>query len=157
VEADLLLLSDADVRVPLDYVARATRPFKDGEVGLVTGPYRSVPAGSLASRLDALVTNTHFMPSVCVSARFEGVQFGLGASIAVRAEARARACGPGTASARERPRPVAVALRSEARFAARAGTTTRACVKGAFSGKVGTGFPSENATNERSWSAFSFR
>jgi ceramide glucosyltransferase len=92
-DADLLLLSDADVRVPLDYVARATRPFKDGDVGLVTGPYRSVPAAGLASRLDALVTNTHFMPSACVAARFEGVHFGLGASIAVRAEALSRAGG----------------------------------------------------------------
>jgi ceramide glucosyltransferase len=92
-EAELLLLSDADVRVPADYVARATRAFKDSEVGLVTGPYRSVPADTLASRLDALVTNTHFLPSTCVAARFEGVHFGLGASIAVRGEALARAGG----------------------------------------------------------------
>ena len=92
-EAELLLLSDADVRVPLDYVSRATQAFKDSEVGFVTGPYRSVPGASLASRLDALVTNTHFLPSTCVAARFEGVHFGLGASIAVRGEALARAGG----------------------------------------------------------------
>ena len=92
-EAELLLLSDADVRVPRDYVARATRAFKDSDVGLVTGPYRSVPAPSVASRLDALVTNTHFLPSACFAARFEGVHFGLGASIAVRGEALARAGG----------------------------------------------------------------
>jgi ceramide glucosyltransferase len=92
-EADLLLLSDADVRVPRDYLARATRAFKDSDVGLVTGPYRSVPAASLVSRLDALVTNTHFLPSACVAARFEGVHFGLGASIALRGEALARAGG----------------------------------------------------------------
>ena len=92
-DADLLLLSDADVRLPPDYVARVTRPFKEPEVGLVTGPYRSVPGRSLASRLDALVTNTHFLPSTCVAARFEGVHFGLGASIAVRGEALARAGG----------------------------------------------------------------
>jgi ceramide glucosyltransferase len=92
-KADLLLLTDADVRVPPDYVARVTRPFEDGEVGLVTGPYRSVPGRSLASRIDALVTNTHFVPSACFAARFEGVHFGLGASIAVRGEALARAGG----------------------------------------------------------------
>lgn len=92
-EAELLLLSDADVRVPIDYVVRATRAFKDSEVGLVTGPYRSVPGASVASRLDALVTNTHFLPGTCVAARFEGVHFGLGASIAVRGEALARAGG----------------------------------------------------------------
>jgi ceramide glucosyltransferase len=93
VEADLLLLTDADVRVPPDYVARITPAFKDGEIGLVTSPYRSVPADSVASRLDALVTNTHFVPSTCVAARLEGVHFALGASIAVRSEALARSGG----------------------------------------------------------------
>jgi ceramide glucosyltransferase len=92
-DADLLLLSDADVRVPPDYVAHVTGPFKDTDVGLVTGPYRSVPGRSVASRVDALVTNTHFVPSTCVAARFEGVHFGLGASIAVRADALAEAGG----------------------------------------------------------------
>ncbi len=92
-EADLLLLTDADVRVPRDYVARATRAFKDSEVGLVTGPYRSVPGRSIASRLDALVTNTHFVPSTCAAVRFEGLHFALGASIAVRREALAGAGG----------------------------------------------------------------
>jgi ceramide glucosyltransferase len=93
VEADLLLLTDGDVRVPPDYVARMTPAFKDGEVGLVTGPYRSVPAGGIASRLDALVTNAHFVPSTCAAARLEGVHFGLGASIAVRREALERGGG----------------------------------------------------------------
>lgn len=92
-DAELLLLTDADVRVPLDYVARMTGPFKDAEVGLVTGPYRSVPTGSVATRLDALLTNTHFVPSACVAVRLEGVHFGLGASIAVRSEALARGGG----------------------------------------------------------------
>ncbi|HVH07925.1 MAG TPA: glycosyltransferase [Myxococcota bacterium] len=93
IDAELLLLTDADVRVPPDYVARMTPAFKDGEVGLVTGPYRSVPAQSIPSRLDALVTNTHFVPSTCVAARLEGVHFALGASIAVRSEALARGGG----------------------------------------------------------------
>jgi ceramide glucosyltransferase len=93
VDADLLLLTDADVRVPADYVAQVTRPFKDSDVGLVTGPYRSVPGRSVASRIDALATNTHFVPSTCVAARLEGVHFGLGASIAVRADALAKAGG----------------------------------------------------------------
>ena len=48
-EAELLLLSDADVRVPLDYVSRATQAFKDSDVGLRDGalPER---AGARASR-----------------------------------------------------------------------------------------------------------
>jgi ceramide glucosyltransferase len=92
-KADVWLLTDADVRVPADYVARVTRALADPEVGLVTGPYRSVPARGLASRVDALLTNTHFIPSTCVAARTEGVHFGLGASIAVRGEALSRIGG----------------------------------------------------------------
>ena len=85
----------------------------------MTGPYRSVPAASLASRLDALVTNTHFLPSTCVAARFEGVHFGLGASIAVRGEALARGgrlrgaarrSPPTTTGSRAASRPPATAL-----------------------------------------------
>ncbi len=93
VDADLLLLSDADVAVPEDYVVRLTRPFKDGDVGLVTCPYRSVPAAGLASRLDALVTNLHFLPSACLATKLEGLHFALGATIAVRERALAAAGG----------------------------------------------------------------
>jgi ceramide glucosyltransferase len=93
VDADLLLLSDADIAVPEDYVARLTSPFKNGDVGLVTCPYRSVPAAGLASRLDALVTNLHFLPSACLATRLEGLHFALGATIAVRERALAAAGG----------------------------------------------------------------
>jgi len=92
-KADVWLLTDGDVRVPPDYVAHATAPFAAPDVGLATGPYRSVPGRSLASRLDALLTNAHFLPSVCVASRFEGVHFALGANIAVRGEALERAGG----------------------------------------------------------------
>ncbi|HYB13784.1 MAG TPA: glycosyltransferase, partial [Myxococcota bacterium] len=93
VEGDLLLLSDADIAVPEDYVLRLTRPFKDADVGLVTCPYRSVPAAGLASRLDALITNMHFLPSACLARQLEGLHFALGATIAVRATALAQAGG----------------------------------------------------------------
>jgi ceramide glucosyltransferase len=92
-KADLWLLTDGDVRVPLDYVARMAAAFDAPAVGFATGPYRSVAGRGAASRVDALLTNTHFLPSVCVAARFEGVHFGLGASIAVRGAALERAGG----------------------------------------------------------------
>jgi len=91
--AEILLFSDADVRVPGDYVDRAIAPFKQTDVGLVTFPYRSVPGRSLASRLDALVTNTHFLPGVAMALGLQGLHFALGASIAVRREALERAGG----------------------------------------------------------------
>jgi len=92
-KGEILLFSDADVRVPVDYVDRAIAPFKETEVGLVTFPYRSVPGSSLASRIEALVTNTHFLPSVAMALELEGLHFALGASIAVRREALEHAGG----------------------------------------------------------------
>jgi ceramide glucosyltransferase len=62
-------------------------------VGLVTFPYRSVPDSSLASRTEALITNTHFLPSVAMALELEGLHFALGASIGVRREALERAGG----------------------------------------------------------------
>jgi ceramide glucosyltransferase len=85
--AEFFVMTDADVRVPVDYVARMLGAFKDSAVGLVTCLYRSVAARSLASRLDALVTNTHFLPGVASSIHLEGLHLALGASIAVRREA----------------------------------------------------------------------
>lgn len=92
-KADLWVLTDGDVRVPRDYVARMAAAFEAPEIGFATGPYRSTAAPGLASRLDALLTNTHYLPSVCLAARFEGVHFGLGASLAVRGDALERAGG----------------------------------------------------------------
>ncbi len=92
-KADILLFSDADVRVPDDYVDRAVVPFKETDVGLVTFPYRSVPGPGLASRTEALITNTHFLPSVAMALKVEGLHFALGASIGVRREALERAGG----------------------------------------------------------------
>ncbi|MCC6640957.1 MAG: glycosyltransferase [Deltaproteobacteria bacterium] len=91
--ADFWLLSDADVRVPDDYAQRLLAPFSDSGVGLATCPYVSVPAATVVSRIDALVTNTHFIPNACLAARFEGLHFGLGATIAVRDEALAQIGG----------------------------------------------------------------
>jgi len=92
-QAEFLLFSDADVRVPENYVGRAVRPFKDSDVGLTTFPYHSVPGRSLASRIDALITNTHFLPSLAAALSLQGLHFGLGASIAVRSEALRKAGG----------------------------------------------------------------
>ncbi|MCG8588456.1 MAG: glycosyltransferase [Proteobacteria bacterium] len=87
------LLTDADVRVPPEYAAAMTAPFAAPDVGLTTCAYRSVPADSRTSRLDALVTNLHFLPGTCLAVRVEGVHFALGASIALRSQALEAAGG----------------------------------------------------------------
>jgi ceramide glucosyltransferase len=81
---DVFVLSDADIRVPPDYLERLAVCFEEPRVGLATCPYRSVPAAGLASRIDALSSNTHFFPSTCAATRVEGVRFALGSTIAVR-------------------------------------------------------------------------
>ncbi len=91
--ADVLVLSDADVRVPGDYVARVVAPLADPSVGLSTCPYRSVAARSLLSRVDALLTNVRFLPSTCLAVRLEGLHFALGATIALRRDALKAAGG----------------------------------------------------------------
>jgi ceramide glucosyltransferase len=90
---DIVVLSDADVRVAPDFVARIAAPFDDASIGLATCAYTSAPAASLASRVDALMTNTHFIPSACLAVRLEGLHFGLGAVVAVRRAALEAAGG----------------------------------------------------------------
>ncbi len=89
--SEILILTDADVRVPVDHVARHGAAFRDPAVGLATCPYRSVRHRSFVSRLDAAVTNVHFLPFTCLAVELEGLHFGLGASIAVRRTALEKA------------------------------------------------------------------
>ncbi|RMF25223.1 MAG: glycosyltransferase, partial [Deltaproteobacteria bacterium] len=80
--AEVVVLSDADILVPPDYVPTVIAPLADASVGLTTCPYRSVPARTVLSRIDALLTNTRFLPSTCLAIRAEGLHFALGATIA---------------------------------------------------------------------------
>ena len=80
---DLLVVSDSDIRVGADYLRRVTAPLADPRVGMVTCPYRGVPAKGLPSLLEALWISTDFQVSVLV-ARLLGIQFALGATMAFR-------------------------------------------------------------------------
>lgn len=80
---DLLVVSDSDIRVEADYLRRVTAPLSDPQVGMVTCPYRGVPASGLPSLLEALWISTDFQVSVLV-ARLLGIQFALGATMAFR-------------------------------------------------------------------------
>jgi len=75
---DVLVLSDADMDVPPDYVTSVVGPLRDPVVGLTTCPYRSVPVRSLVSRIDALLTNTRFLPNTCMAVSKEALHFALG-------------------------------------------------------------------------------
>jgi ceramide glucosyltransferase len=64
---DLLVLTDADMRVGADYLAAVTAPLvADGVVGLVTCLYRASSAGGLWSDLASLHINHGFLPQAVV-------------------------------------------------------------------------------------------
>jgi ceramide glucosyltransferase len=81
---EIFIFTDGDIGVPEGYLEAVLAPFADPDVGLVTCPYRSVGGRTLASRVDAVITNTMFLPSVALAARVEGVRFALGATVAIR-------------------------------------------------------------------------
>lgn len=81
---EIVIFTDGDIGVPEGYLEAILAPFADPSVGLVTCPYRSVGGSTAASRVDAVITNTVFLPSVALAAHVEGVRFALGATVAIR-------------------------------------------------------------------------
>ncbi len=90
---DYLVISDSDVRVLPDYLARVVSPLLDPEVGIVTCPYRGAPRPGLWSLLGSLFINEWFTPSVRVAAMFGSRSFAFGATIAMRRQVLASAGG----------------------------------------------------------------
>jgi len=83
--AEIFVLSDADIAVTRDHLRRVVGELAaDDRIGVVTCLYRARPAGSLASRLEALFVNTDFAPQVMLSAAIEPVRYALGATIAIK-------------------------------------------------------------------------
>jgi ceramide glucosyltransferase len=81
---EYLVMSDSDVRVRPDYLARVVSPLLDSEVGIVTCPYRGNPRPGIWSLLGALFINDWFMPSVRVAAMSGSRAFAFGATIGIR-------------------------------------------------------------------------
>lgn len=91
----LLVISDSDVRVERDYLARIVAPLGDPGVGIVTCPYLGRPRKGLWSLLGSLFINDWFTPSVRVAAMFGSRAFAFGASIAIRRDVLRRIGGFG--------------------------------------------------------------
>jgi len=84
---DILIVTDADTRVTPDFLSRIAEPFLDPRVGAVTCLYRGVGAKSIADALEGLHMTCVFAPGVACAERLHGIDFGLGAAIAVRRSA----------------------------------------------------------------------
>jgi ceramide glucosyltransferase len=80
----LIVISDADVRVPADFLASLTPDFADPEIGLVNCFYRLSNPGGLAMRWETIAINADFWSSVAQAQSLRKVDFALGAVMALR-------------------------------------------------------------------------
>lgn len=81
---DLVVVSDADVRAPRQFVTALVAAFEKPTVGLVNALYRLDAPITLAMRWEALAVNADFWTGVLQSRRIEPMRFALGAVMAVR-------------------------------------------------------------------------
>ncbi len=83
-----VIVNDSDIKVSPEYLRRVMAQFDNPEVGLVTCPYRGVPARSLGSWLESLGIATDFIPGVLTAQYVEsGIHFGLGSTLAMSRQA----------------------------------------------------------------------
>jgi ceramide glucosyltransferase len=83
----LLVISDADVWVPADFLCQLVRPFDAAEVALVNPLYGLATPSTPAMRWEALAVNADFWTSVLQARRLGPLRFALGAVMAVRRDA----------------------------------------------------------------------
>jgi len=80
---DVLVVNDADITVPRDYLRRLVASLEQPGVGVVTCLYRA-RAGSLAGCLEAVGIATDFMPSALVAPLVGVREFGFGSTLCFR-------------------------------------------------------------------------
>jgi ceramide glucosyltransferase len=85
-DIQLLVISDADVRVPQDFLANAVAPLRDSEVGLVNCFYRLANPTTLAMKWEAVAVNADFWSQVLQSNTIKPQDFALGAVMITRRE-----------------------------------------------------------------------
>lgn len=85
-----IVVNDADIRVPRDYLQRVIAPFADSNVGLVSALYRAVPGRTLSSEIESLAISTEFPGGILMAIEMErGMKFALGSTLAVTKESLA--------------------------------------------------------------------
>jgi ceramide glucosyltransferase len=82
---EVLVVTDADTRATPDFLARIAAEFADPSVGAATCFYRGVKARTTADALEALHMTCLFAPGVAAAEALGGIDFGLGAAMAIRA------------------------------------------------------------------------
>lgn len=83
---EILVISDADTRVGPDFIARLMGYFTDPSVGAATCFYRGERARTTGDGLEALHMTCVFAPGVAAAELLGGINFALGAAVAIRRE-----------------------------------------------------------------------
>jgi ceramide glucosyltransferase len=83
----LILISDADVRVPPDFLANFVTPLRDEKTGLVNCFYKLANPTTTAMQLEAVAINADFWSQVLQSQTLKPLDFALGAAILMRRKA----------------------------------------------------------------------
>jgi len=91
--SDYFVISDSDVRVAPEFLRSVIPPLLDPQVGLVTCPYRGVPARGFWSLLEALGMSVEMPSGVLVADMLEGMRFAMGAVMATRRDVLRRIGG----------------------------------------------------------------
>lgn len=86
---ELILISDADVRVPADFLEQTVDHLSDPHVGLANCFYRLANPQNTAMQWEAIAVNADFWSQVLQSATLQPPDFALGAAMLVRREALA--------------------------------------------------------------------
>jgi ceramide glucosyltransferase len=84
---DVLVVSNADIRVRPDYLSRLVEPLADPAVGLTTCLYRGRAQRGFPALIEALLINTDFFPMVLMAQWVQRFRYAYGASMAIRREA----------------------------------------------------------------------
>lgn len=85
---DIVITSDADVRVAQDYLLRMVQNLRDPNLGIASCVYLGTPYGGRAAnfstKLDAVGKSVEMTSGVLVADMLEGTKFALGATMATR-------------------------------------------------------------------------
>ncbi len=90
---DVVVLSDSDVSVERNYLARTVATLAQPGVGLVTCLYRGTPVPSLWARLASMAIDYDFLPNVLVGLALGLARPCFGSTIAIRRETLERIGG----------------------------------------------------------------
>ncbi len=78
---EFICVSDADVRVPSDFLANVVATFREDSAGLVSCFYQLTTAKNLPMRWEAFAVNADFWSQVLQSLSLKPMGFGLGAAM----------------------------------------------------------------------------